>query len=133
MPQIQPVILTDRAVPPVDHTLSPAGEPQHNGVYEFAEANSVPVGRNRLTMSLRRSGGRYRGEMKISMPVVVNQDTNGVITPVVVRTAYATVQLTFDDRSTKEERESMMGFLASTFAENQALINGVYTDLEQPY
>jgi hypothetical protein len=69
----------------------------------------------------------------LSVPVVQTQTINGVSTPVVVRTAYADVNFTFDATSTTQERKNLVGMMADALAAGKVLVNGAIVDLEGVY
>lgn len=134
MPQLQSVVLTDRQATPVAHTFTPK-DITSQGVAQVVETNGVPIGNSRLSISLRQTGvaGRYKAEMKLAVPVVVNETINGVSAPKVVRTGYADVSFTFDPTSTEEERNDVVGMLQSAFAESAVLINDTVVKLQGVY
>ena len=132
MPQLQNVVLKDRASTPVDHTFTPRNI--ENGVGETVESQGVPVGENRFTIGLRRTtSGRYRGEARLVLPQVQSQVVNGVTTPVVVRTAYATVVFDFAATSTEAERNNAVGMVQSSLAATVPLVNDTFVKLQGVY
>lgn len=54
MPQLQNIVLTDRATTPVNHTFVPR-DIDRNGVATVVESTGVPVGENQLSISLTRT------------------------------------------------------------------------------
>lgn len=132
MPQLETLILTDRADTPVDHTFLPRDIV--NNVATLEESTGVPVGDNRITVSLTRTAsGRRKATMKGSFPVVQTQTVGGVSNPVVVRTAYFDLSFTFEETSTEAERKDVVGMLASALDPSKALINSVVTKLQAIY
>lgn len=132
MPQLQPLVLKDRATPTaVDHTFSPSDISA--GVGAVVESTGVPVGNSRYTISLRQSNGRYRATIQLNVPVVANEIINGVTTPKVVRTAYADVTFTFDRTSTEAERNNLVGMLADSLAANKVLVHDTVVKLQGVY
>lgn len=131
MPQLQNLILKDRAATPKDHTFTPRNI--ENGVGESVETTGVPVGESRHTISLRRSGNRYKVTQKLSMPVVSNQTINGVTSPVVVRTAFVTVTFDFDATSSEAERNDLVGMLQSSYDPSKVLVNDTVVKLQGVY
>lgn len=133
MPQLQTVVLSDRASTPVDHTFVPAGIDQ-NGVGKVIETLGVPVGNNTLTISMRKTNGRFRGRLHLSMPVVQTvTDGQGIERPTVVRTASAWVDFVFDETSTTQERNDLVGILESALGTSKVLINDTIVNLEGVY
>jgi len=133
MPQLQNVVLTDRASTPVNHTFVPRDIV--NGVGTVTETNGVPVGEPRLSVSLRRTSqnGKYKGELKLAVPVVANQIVNGVTVPTVVRTAFADLTVTFDPLSTEQERKDIIGMLQSSLDASKVLVNDTFVKLQGVY
>lgn len=133
MPQLANLVLTDRATTPVNHTFTP--EDIRDGVASVVETTGVPIGSNRVSLALRRTAdnGRYRGEIRYTFPIVQTETINGVSTPRVVRTAYATLQLTFDPSSTEQERKDAVGMVASSLDASKTLVNDMLTKLQGIY
>jgi hypothetical protein len=131
MPQLQAISLNDRETTPVAHAFVPRDI--KNGVGTVVRSTGIPVGDESLTVSMRRASTRYRGKVTLSVPVVQTQTINGVSTPVVVRTAYADVNFTFDATSTTQERKNLVGMMADALAAGKVLVNGAIVDLEGVY
>lgn len=131
MPQLQAISLNDRETTPVAHAFVPRDI--KNGVGTVVRSTGIPVGDESLTVSMRRASTRYRGKVTLSVPVVQTQTINGVSTPVVVRTAYADVNFTFDATSTTQERKNLVGMVADCLAASKVLVNGAIVDLEGVY
>jgi len=126
------LVINDRAATPVAHTYSPDGDDK-NGVHIYSEKTSVPAGNPRYTARLTRSGGKYRPTLKLSIPVVQVQTLNGINSPVVVRTAYAEVNFTFDELSSAQERADCVGLLVNSLATAQTQINDMIVNLSDIY
>nr|URG15408.1 MAG: coat protein [Leviviridae sp.] len=132
MPQLQQMVLQDRANPPVDHTFTPRNIV--GGVGELVESQGVPVGEKRFTVSLRKTqNGRYKATLKLAIPVVAAKLVDGISTPTVVRTAYVEVNTDFAGTSSQEERADAIGLMTSALASDNTMINSVVTDLEGIY
>lgn len=133
MPQLQNTVLTDRATPtPVDHTFIPRDIRADVGT--VIETSGVPVGNSRMSVSLRKlPSGKYKAELKLAVPVVVNETINGVTVPKVVRTAYADVTFTFDQLSSEAERNNLVGMLASALGTGKTLVNDTVVKLQGVY
>lgn len=132
MPQLQPLVLMDRQAKPVAHTFTPRNIA--GGVGEVVENSGVPVGENRVTISLRKTqGGRYKGTLKMVFPVVQNQVVAGITTPVVVRTGYISVETDFASTSSEAERNNAIGQLADALAIDKVLINDTLVKLQGVY
>lgn len=131
MPALQNVVLTDRAATPVAHTFTPRDVKDGTGL--VVNTAGVPVGEKKLTVSMRKSGSKYKGKLTLSVPVVVDQTINGVVTPIVARTAYATVEVQFDDVSSTQERTNIVGMLADALGTNKVLVHNAFVNLEGVY
>ena len=132
MPQLQTLVLTDRAATPVNHTYVPRDIKA--GVAEVVESSGIPIGDNRVTVRLNRTAsGRYKPQVNFTFPVVQTKTENGISTPVVVRTAYCNVEFTFDPASTLDERNNVVGMVSSAFAATKPLINDTVVKLEGVY
>lgn len=132
MPQLQNIVLTDRAATPVNHTYTPRDIV--GGVAEVVESTGVPIGDNRFTVSLKETAqGRFKGVLKGQFPIVQNQTINGVTTPVVVRTSYCTVEFSFDKSSTEQERKDCVGLMQSSLDASKTLVNDSIVKLQGVY
>lgn len=132
MPQMQNLVLTDRAATPVAHTFTPRSISGNVG--EVVESTGVPVGNPRATISLTKTtSGRYKATFKLEVPAVQNETINGVTRPVVVRKAYANLEVSFDETSTTQERNNVMGMLQTALMADKALVHEVFVDLEGVY
>lgn len=133
MPQLQNLVLTDRATPtPVDHTFTPRDIV--NGLGTVVETTGVPVGEKRVQVALnKKASGRYEGVLKMSIPIVQTQTINGIDTPVVVRTSFVNLSVTFDGTSTEQERSDVIGMLASSLATGKTLVNDALVKLQGIY
>lgn len=132
MPQLQNLVLTDRKATPVAHTFTPFDI--KNGVGTVVEQTGVPVGNNRFTVSLRRVGNtRYKAQLQLVMPVTQNETINGIVTPKVVRTAYADLSFTFEATSSDQERKDLVGMLQSSLDAAKVLVNDTVVNLQGVY
>lgn len=132
MAQLQNLVLKDREATPNDHTFVPRDI--RDNVGEVVESTGVPVGESRFTISLRKtSNGRYKSTLKLVVPVVQNQTVNGIVTPVVVRTSYATIDFDYDARSTTNERNNFVGMIADALKADKALVNDTIVNLQGVY
>jgi len=123
------IVINDRAATPVAHTYSPDGDDK-NGVAQYSEKGSVPAGNGRITLSVRPSnGGKYRGAVRLAVPIVQTQTINGVSAPVVVRTSYVEVSTTFDALSSTQERADAIGLMYNALAASQTQVNDALVNL----
>lgn len=134
MPQISNVVLKDRKTTPVSHTFVPSDIAQPGSVGILVESTGVLLDSNRLTVSMRKTpAGKYKGRMTLSMPVVQNETVNGITRPTVVRTAYATIDVSYDGGSTLAERNDLIGMLADALDPSKVVINDTLVKAESIY
>jgi hypothetical protein len=132
MPQLQNLVLTDRESTPVDHTFTPRDIV--NGVGTVTESSGVPIGDNRFSVSLAStSSGKRKAILKGVFPVVQDQTINGITEPTVVRTAYATFEFTFDEKSTEAERDNVVGMMMDSLDPANVLVNDLVVKLQGVY
>lgn len=131
MPALQSISIVDREATPVTHTFLPRDVSQ--GVGMVVKSSGVPVGEERLTVSMRKSGSKFRGKLTLAIPVVATATINGVSTPEVVRTAYASLDVTFDETSSTQERNNIIGMIADALGTSKTLVNSTLVNLESVY
>lgn len=132
MPQLQNLVLTDRAATPVAHTFTPRDVVANVGTVE--ESTGVKVGDKLFSVSVRKTpNGKSRVTLKLVIPVVVNELINGVTVPTVARTSYAETTFTFDPTSSTQERDDMVGMFQSCFDKSQTLVNDAVVGLQGIY
>jgi len=130
MPALTNVVLTDRTpVTPVAHTFSPSGFV--GGVGTLAENSGMKLGESTFSISRKKSANnRYKPAMKLVIPVIVNETINGVTVPSIARVAIANVEFSFDEKSTKQERDNLVGMLYNSLAKGTTFVDKVAVDLE---
>lgn len=126
------LVVNDRAATPVAHTYTPDGDDK-NAVHLYSEKTAVPAGNPQFTIALSKSSGKYKPSIRLKIPVVATQTINGVSTPVLVRTAFVSVDFTFDAYSTEQERADCVGLLANSLAAGQTQINDLVVKLSDIY
>lgn len=131
MPQLAPVTLTDRESTPVDHVFSPQEINDNVGI--LVNTDGVPVGNERLGVSLRYTGNRYKATITLQVPVVGEEVINNVSNPKILRTSYIEATFSFSNTSTLQERRNAVGMFADALGADQPLINAVLTKLESVY
>lgn len=132
MPQLQSIVLTDRTpVTPVNFTFDPRDIDK--GVGAVINSSGVPIGDKRLTVSMKKTGTRYKGELRLTLPVIATETINGVSRPVVIRTSYVTLDVTFDEKSTEQERNDAIGMMYSALATSKTLVNDTLVKLQGVY
>lgn len=132
MPQLQPLVLTDRKATPVNHTFNPQNIV--SGVARVAESSGIPLGDNAVTISIARNGnGRYKAHLKFTFPVLQTETVNGVSKPVIVRSSFAEVHFNFDQSSSEAERNDVVGMVQSALLPAKALVHDAVVKLEGIY
>ncbi len=133
MPQLTNLVLTDRKATPVAHTFTPRDI--NAGVAMVAESTGTPIGDPRVTVSLGKQTqqGRFKPSLRFTFPVVQTQTINGITSPVVVRTAYAEVNFSFDGSSSEAERNDVVGMVQSALDASKVLINDTVVKLQGVY
>ena len=133
MPQLQNLVLTDRTpVTPVNRTFVPRNV-DGKGIGTVVFNAGVPIGEQRCTVSMSARGSRYVGEVRLTLPVVVNETINGVVVPKVARTAYGVATFTFDQTASQQERDDAVGMMASALGTAKVLVNDALIKLEGVY
>jgi hypothetical protein len=124
------MVLKDHAA--ADHTFSPRDIV--GGVATLVNTSGVPVGEKTVSYAVSRTSGSNRRKvtLKVAIPIVQDSEISGVTRPVVVRTAYADVTLTFDQTSSKVERQDLLAYLISLLQEDDQ-ITPTIEDLSAPY
>lgn len=132
MPQLQNLVLTDRAATPVAHTFTPRSI--DSGVAMVVESSGIPIGDNRVTISsTRTTAGRYKVKLQYTFPVLVNETINGVSTPKVARSAYPDISFSFDSTSTEAERNNVVGMVMDSLGTGKVLVNDTVVKLQGVY
>lgn len=132
MPQLQNLVLKDRASPAVDHTFTPRDVVSNVGTVE--SSSGMKVGDKTFSISVRKTAnGRYKATIKFVVPVVASEVINGVTMPKVINTAYVDTTFTFDQTSTTEQRDNVVGMFASAFESSKTLVNDAVVGLQGIY
>jgi hypothetical protein len=126
------LVIDDHESTPVTHTFVP-NSIDKNGVARFKESDGVPLGDKIITMSLRQTDTKYKVKANLSMPVTVDETINGVVVPSVSRTAFCSVEFTFDIGSSKQERQNIVELMSDFLACDNALVASTLYDLEGIY
>lgn len=132
MPQLQNLVLTDRAATPVAHTFVPRDVVANVGTVE--ESTGVKIGDKTFSISVRKTASnRSVVKIKLVIPVVVNETINGVTVPTVAYTSYADVEFRFDPKSSTQDRKDIVGMLQSCFDPSKLLVNDAVVGLQGIY
>lgn len=130
MPQLQNLVLTDRAATPVAHTFVPRDVVANVGTVE--ESTGVKIGDKTFSISVRKApeSGKNRVQVKMAVPVVVNETINGVTVPSVAYVSYVDATFTFDPRSSTQDRKDVVGMFQSAFDPTKLLVNDAVVGLQ---
>lgn len=110
MPTAANLVLTDRAATPVAHTFVPFSK-NADGTFEFHEVTGIPSADPKVTVLTRKTAaGKIQSKLRLQVPIVQNSTVNGITVPVLLRTSYAEVVLTFDSTSTLQERKDVTSY-----------------------
>lgn len=131
MPQLQNLVLTDRATTPVAHTFTP--KDIVGNIATVAETGGVPIGNNTYSVSLRQTDGRSKATIKAAFPIVQTETINGVSQPKVVRVARVSMEFDFANTSSESERNNVVGMIADSLGANKTLVNDVLVKLQNVY
>lgn len=133
MPQLQNLVLTDRAAAPVAHTFTPRDIRGNVGTVE--ESTGVKVGDKAFSISVRETTpkGKFKVTVKFAVPTVVNQTINNVTVPTVAYTNYVDATFTYDARSSEQERKDIVGMFQSAFDPSKQLVNDAVVKLQGIY
>lgn len=132
MPQLQNLVLQDRAATPANHTFVPRDIRGEVGT--VIESTGVPIGNSRYSVSLKKTpSGKFKATLNLAVPIVQTQTVNGVDSPVVVRSGYANCEFVFDETSTLQERKDVVGMFMSSLDSAKTLVDSVVTKLEGVY
>jgi len=124
MPSLQNLILTDRAATPVARTFAPLDRNPQTGVITVGHSpDGSVVSRATLSVSHRKTNGKLKTRMVLSVPTVQTETINGISSPRVVRSAFADLTFTFAATSTEQERKDVIGMIQSSFDTSKVLVN----------
>lgn len=132
LPQLQSIVLTDRAATPVNHTFTPR-DITSDGVGTVVETTGLAVGENRLTVQGKKVGTRFKTRLVLACPIVQTETINGISRPTVVRTGYVDATFTFEETSTLQERTDLVGMFSSGLAVSKVLVNDTVVNQQGVY
>lgn len=125
MPQLQNLVLTDRATTPVAHTFTPRAKEGNDGG-RVVKAGVSAVADMQFTIEPRRTPqGRFKVNIGLVVPIVQNKVENGVSSYIVTRASRVNVTFDFAGDSTEQERKDLVGMIASAFDPSKVLVNDV--------
>lgn len=132
MPALQTLVLTDRATPaPVSHTFNPSRMVGDVGEVTNPSSSGVPAGAEVFTISMKKGGdNRYKGKLKLILPILVTETINGVSRPSVARQTIVNLSFDFDQNSTTQERKDAIGMAYSALDPTKVLVNNTLVNVE---
>lgn len=131
MPAMTNVALTDRESTPVTHTFKPRS--LRNDVAELVNSSGVPIGDEKLTLSMKKQGSFYRGEARLLLPVIQTETISGIARPTVVRTAIVSINVSFPEGGTRQERDNAIGLAYALLSDGRAMVDETFVDLGTPF
>lgn len=131
MPQLQSIVLTDRAGTPVNFTFVPRDVSQ--GIGLVVNNGGVPIGEKKLRVSLLEKQGKMRGEVRLDLPVVATETINGVSSPKVVRAISISMVMISEKTATETERNDAVGMFLSALGATKVLVNDALVKNEGVY
>lgn len=133
MPNLQNLVLRDRATTPVDHTFTPRGKEGQDGG-RVVKAGVTSIGDYHFTISPRTTpGGRRKVDIGLTLPVVQTKVENGVTSYVVTRVARGSMTFDFAPDSTDQEIKDLVGMLQSSLDTSKVLVNDVLIKRENVF
>jgi vacuolar-type H+-ATPase catalytic subunit A/Vma1 len=124
MPALGNIGGVDAEASPVTHTFKPKKSVEGD-VAVFTEAGSTALEDKRLTVRYSRDikRGTVTITQKLAWPIAATQTINGVSSPLLQRTAYVDVVMTFSEQSLLQERKNAISLSRSllTDSTNKAL------------
>lgn len=131
MPQATQITVVDRDTSNL--VFDPQSEVDNVHTFVLPNANGIPAGEAKLSVSLRTSGKNRKVRIKIVKPVVATETVNGVQNPIVVRYNMADLVFTFSGVSTLDEREEIMDIIHGLTAASESTMNDVIAGLKSIY
>lgn len=113
MPAVANLVVKDRAATPNSITYN-MFEKNVDGTFRWRVATGTPISDPKISIRSRlTAAGKQNYKIGIAVPVVQTQTVNGVSSPVLLRTAYINVDMTFDQASTATERSYIVNYLST--------------------
>lgn len=131
MPAITTITVNDGESTPVAHTFERVGGIDKNGVIYLRESDGVPFGDNALSISLRRPTNKVKGRLVLKVPVIATETINGVDSPKWQREGIISLDTTFDEQSSIQERKNALTMFVNALA--NADITEVLQDAKGPW
>jgi len=132
MPALSTITINDRETTPVPHAYAPQLE--KDGVFTFLVRDGVPLGDEKLTVSnVTTQNGTVKVRLRLVDPILFTQTVQGIERQTLERTAYASVEFSFDQRSTLQERKNLVGKMANLLDSSQTDVMAICQDLEAFY
>jgi hypothetical protein len=126
------LVIKDQAATPADRTFAPVGD-DANGVHVFEEKTAVQAGNPQFTAAWKFANGKHRPSLRLRMPTVQTRTENGINTPVVVRTAFVSVDFTFDEVATDQEKKDAIALMRNALDPAKTQINELLLGISDIY
>lgn len=125
MPNLQNLILTDRATTPVAHTFTPRGKEGSDGG-RVVKSGVSAIGDLHFTITPRVTpGGRRKVDLALALPVVQTKVESGVTSYIVTRANRASMTFDLAPDTTDQEIKDLVGMMQSCLDPSKLLVNNV--------
>jgi len=132
MPAITSITVDDREDTPISHVYTPTAP--DGSVRKWIVSDGVPMGDEKLSMSVTKTASnQHKVRIRMVDPIVVTETINAVDRYKVERAGFASLEFTFGNNSTTQERKNLVGKLANLLASSQTFVMDVCEDLEGMY
>jgi hypothetical protein len=123
------VTVNDRAATPLAHVFVPRD--LKSDPMLWVETGTVPFGERKLKINnVKNTGSKIKVRIVFEVPVLATEIVNGVNKPVVLRTSFAELLLTYDKLSSLQERKDTVAFIYNALATSQTMVDSTVTGLE---
>lgn len=132
MPQLQPIILSDRTpTTPVQHTFVPRDIVDRVGT--VVSGDGTLVGEKKLTVSTRRTEDRFRTRIVLAIPKTQDVTVGGVTRTTVINSGFANIEFVIPADWTEQERKNLVGMSQSSLDPSKVLVNDAVIKQEGIY
>lgn len=133
MPNLQNLVLQDRATTPVSHTFTPRGKEGQDGG-RVVKAGVTALADMHFTIEPRlTAGGRRKVSLAMTIPVVQTKVENGVTSYVLTRASRVSATFDFAPDSTDQEIKDLVGMFQDSLGTSKVLVNDVLIKRENVF
>lgn len=126
MPAINAFTVFDRADTPVEHTFVPVSLVAEKAL--FSERGSSALEDKTISVMSRTTTGGYRKvSVKMALPTVSVDTSSGVPVTTLIGKDHVTMDFTFGVDATEERMKTAVAFAYGILAQEQTLLNEVFT------